>query len=481
MSVRILALALGTFVISSGVYLIAGLLPDVAARGDVSVAAAGQLITVHALTCAIAAPLLSALLARADRRRLLWAGMALFVAGSVATAVIPSFAGMVVARVISALGASIFTPMATVIAADLVPAHRRARAAAVVTGGMTLATVIGVPAGLTLRDGLGFTGVFWLIAALGCAVALTLFAVPSSSVATATAEAGANADGAAADTVGVAAPGADTGGRTAGGLAGRVWRSSGAAAVLRVRAVRIVLAASLLGALADFAAYTYAVPMFKPFGGERLHLILLVYGIAGAVGNVLGGRITDRHGSAAGIVAALGALALGLVALPLAQGSVGATLVAVALWGAGGWGIMPAAQHRVLAWAPWAAGVAISLNASAVYLGMAAGGAVGGAVVGGAGAIMLGPIGAAIAVAGLIVFVGTRLRGLRELHLAAGTSASRFRAVPVIRFPLGSRVVTATWLPRARAARPRVPSPRTAPALSYFCSPILLTGAAEYR
>lgn len=452
MSVRILALALGTFVISSGVYLIAGLLPDVAARGDVSVAAAGQLITVHALTCAIAAPLLSALLARADRRRLLWAGMALFVAGSVATAMIPSFGGMVAARVVSALGASIFTPMATVIAADLAPADRRARAAAVVAGGMTLATVIGVPAGLTLRDGLGFAGVFWLIAGLGCVVALTLFAVPSSRT--------------------TAAAVADAGG---------AGRSSGAGAVLRVRPVRIVLVASLLGALADFAAYTYAVPMFEPFGGQRLHLILIVYGIAGAVGNALGGRITDRHGSAAGIVAALAVLALGLVALPLTQGSVGATLVAVALWGAGGWGIMPAAQHRVLAWAPWAAGVAISLNASAVYLGMAAGGAVGGAVVDGAGAIMLGPIGAVIAVAGLIVFAGTRLRGLRELRLAAGTSASRFRAVPVIRFPLGSRVVTATWLHRPRDARNRVPAQRTAPALSYFCSPILLTGAAEHR
>jgi DHA1 family purine base/nucleoside efflux pump-like MFS transporter len=455
--VRILALALGTFVISSGVYLIAGLLPDVAARGGVSVAAAGQLITVHALTCAIAAPLLSALFGGADRRRLLWTGMALFVAGSVATAVVPSFAGLVLARVVSAVGASLFTPMATVIAADLAPAHRRARAAAVVTGGMTLATVIGVPAGLMLRASLGFGGVFWLVAALGCAVALAVFAVPRT-----------------------AAPAwEDTEAASGAGASG--GRARGTASVLGVRAVRIVLAASLLGALADFAAYTYSVPMFGHFGGGSLHAILLAYGIAGAVGNVLGGRITDRFGSAAGIASALGALALGLVALPLAQGSVAGTLVAVVLWGAGGWGIMPAAQHRVLAWAPWAAGVAISLNASAVYLGMAAGGVVGGAVLGTLGAITLGPIGAVIAVAGLVVFGGTRLRGLRELRLASGKSVARFAALPVVRFPLGSRVVAATWLPRTREPRPRAARVRQAPALSYFCSPLLLTGAAEHR
>lgn len=449
MSVRILALALGTFVISSGVYLTAGLLPDVAARGHVSVATAGQLVTVHALTCAIAAPLLSALLARVPRRQLLFAGMGLFVAGSVATAVTSDFGGLVLARVVSAVGASLFTPMATVIAADLAPEHRRAQAAAVVTGGMTLATVIGVPAGLTLRGSLGFGGVFWLVAALGVAVSAALFAVPRTRTIAALPEGSAAA------------------------------RSRGAASVLGVRAVRIVLAASLLGALADFAAYTYAVPMFGHFGGASLHLVLLAYGIAGAVGNALGGKITDRFGSAAGIVSALGALALGLVSLPLAQGSLVATLVAVALWGVGGWGIMPAAQHRVLAWAPWAAGVAISLNASAVYLGMATGSAVGGAVLDALGPISLGPIGATIAVAGLVVFAGTRLRGLRELRLAA--SPSRVAGVPVIRFPLGARVVAAAWLPRPRETRVRVPDPRPVPGLSYFCSPLLLTGAAERR
>lgn len=454
MSVRILALALGTFVISSGVYLTAGLLPDVAARGHVSVATAGQLVTVHALTCAIAAPLLSALLARVPRRQLLFAGMGLFVAGSVATAVTSDFGGLVLARVVSAVGASLFTPMATVIAADLAPEHKRAQAAAVVTGGMTLATVIGVPAGLTLRGSLGFGGVFWLVAALGVAVSAALFAVPRTRTIADLPDEPASA------------------------------RSRGAASVpcfsvLGVRAVRIVLAASLLGALADFAAYTYAVPMFGHFGGASLHLVLLTYGIAGAVGNALGGRITDRFGSAAGIVSALCALALGLVSLPLAQGSLVATLVAVALWGVGGWGIMPAAQHRVLAWAPWAAGVAISLNASAVYLGMATGSAVGGAVLGTLGPITLGPIGAVIAVAGLVVFAGTRLRGLRELRLAAGPN--RLAGVPVIRFPLGARVVTAAWLPRPRETRVRIPDPRPVPSLSYFCSPLLLTGAAERR
>lgn len=447
MSPRILVLALGTFVISSGVYLIAGLLPDVAARGHVSVAVAGQLITVHALTCAIGAPLLSALFGHVDRRKLLWVAMALFVVGNAATALLPDFSAMVLSRIVAAIGASLFVPVATVIAADLAPPDRRARAAALVTGGMTLATVIGVPAGLLLRDVLGFTGVFWLVAALGCAVAGAVFVVPH-------------------------APSVP-----------RRSASRAGPSVLGMRAVRVVLVVSLLGSLADFAAYTYSVPMFTGFGVESLQVILLTYGIAGAVGNYLGGRVTDRYGSAVGISGSLGLLALGLVALPLAQGSTVGTLVAAVLWGAGGWGIMPAAQHRVLGLAPWAASVVISLNASAVYLGMAFGGVAGGAVLGGLGVTALGPVSALIAVAGLVAFGAPRLRGLRIPAVrmpAARVSAARLRALPVVRFPLGSRAISATWLPRTRAAR-RAPlaARRSTPDLAYLCTPQLLTGAVE--
>lgn len=380
MPVRLLVLAVGAFVINTGSYLIAGVLPAVAAHLDVPVTTAGQLVTVHAFTYAISAPLLSGLAGRWERRRLLWLSLALFVVGSVATAVAPDFGSMTAARILAALGASLYTPTAVVIASDLVPLDRRGRAVSLVLSGLTLATVIGVPIGVLLVGPLGYQGLFVMVAVLGVLASAALVVLPR-----------------------VPAPAPAPFGQRL--------------SVLRNRAVVWVLVVSLLGSLADFAAYTYASPMLGALtgvGAGTLGLLLFVYGIAGAAGNVVVGRLTDRCGSGIGIVGSLLLLAAGLVLLPLAGSSTVAVAGLLVLWGFGGWGIMPAVQHRLIALAPASTAIVIAFNSSALYLGMGLGGITGGAVVAQWGWNSLGPAAAVVSVLALVLFRRTSRRAVPE-------------------------------------------------------------------
>jgi DHA1 family purine base/nucleoside efflux pump-like MFS transporter len=370
MPFRLLVLAVGTFVINTGSYLVAGVLPAIAAHVGVPVTTAGQLVTLHALTYAISAPVLSTVVGRWERRRLLWLALALFVVGNIATAVAPDFGTLTAARVLGALGASLFTPTAVVIAADLVPLDRRGRAVSMVLSGLTLATVIGVPLGVLLEDFVGYQGLFWTVAVLGVLASAVLLALPQ-----------------------VPAPPA--------------MRMRERVSVLRNRAVLWVLVVSMLGSLADFAAYTYASPMLSALtgaGAGTLGVLRFVYGVAGAMGNTLVGRITDRFGSAIGIVGALLALAMGLALVPVAGGSEPVTAAVLVLWGLGGWGIMPAIQHRLIALTPAGAGVVIAFNSSALYLGMGFGGLTGGVVAAEWGWVALGPVSAAVALLALALF-----------------------------------------------------------------------------
>ncbi|WP_017974805.1 MFS transporter [Actinopolyspora halophila] len=374
MSFRLLVLAVGTFVVNTGSYLVAGVLPAIAGHIGVSVTVAGQLVTVHALTYAVSAPVLSTMVSRWERRRLLWFSLGLFVASNVATALAPDFATLTAARVLGAIGASLFTPTAVVIASDLVPLDRRGRAVSVVLSGLTLATVIGVPAGVLLNGVFGYQGLFWLVAALGVIASLALRVLPA-----------------------VPAPPPIRLGERIG--------------VLRNRAVVLVLTVSALASLADFAGYTYAAPMLESLTGVSagtLGVLLFVYGAAGATGNVVVGRVTDRFGSSVGIVGSLLVLTAGLALLPLAGTALPVSAVLLALWGFGGWGIMPAVQHRLIALKPALASVVIAFNSSAMYLGMGLGGVTGGAVVSRWGWDALGPASAAVAVLALLLLHWTR-------------------------------------------------------------------------
>src|SRR5580693_1712655 len=168
-------LALGTFAIGTEGFMIAALLPTIAADIRVSVAEAGLLVSIFALAYATSSPVLTALTGRVDRRQLLLGSMSLFAVFNMAAALAHSFLALAAARVLLAFAAGLFTPNANALAGALVPAEQRGRAIAIVNGGLTAAIALGVPLGALVGERLGWrmtfvgVGVLSAIAAAGLA------------------------------------------------------------------------------------------------------------------------------------------------------------------------------------------------------------------------------------------------------------------------------------------------------------------------
>ena len=177
---------------------------------------------------------------------------------------------------------------------------------------------------------------------------------------------------------------------------------------------------TLLWGIAIFSVYTYIADLYGGLGaeGEAISLVLFVGGIASFAGVALGGFAADRIGPAGTICLALSVLAVSLAsmsalhAVPVGRILRGASLAAVALYGIGSYAFNPAQQHRLIGLSGPSAGIVLSLNASAIYLGSAAGAFLGGLVLTCGSAAMLGYFGAAMALAALALFGLSRLSGM---------------------------------------------------------------------
>lgn len=345
MSARIYLLGAGAFAVGTSAYVVSGVLPDVSSELHVSLTAAGQLATAFSLSYAVGAPILSTLTGRWERRTLLIAALVLAALGNLIAAVATDYSVLIVGRVVAALGAAAYTPAATLFATGLLPPEERGRAVAIVFGGLTFALVLGVPAGSLLGPTLGYKGVFALITVVAVLVAIVeRTALPK-----------------------VDAP----------PVVGLRERFAGVAD----RRVQIILAMTVLAVLGAFSVYIYIVPLLKHTAGltgNATGLLLLLYGVGAVLGNLVGGRATDRFGSLrtllvmlVGITAVVGTLDI------TASTEVGAG-AALFVWGMFTWAFNPPIQNLLL---ELGGGLLISLNASAIYLGAGLSAVVGGLVI----------------------------------------------------------------------------------------------------
>ncbi|PWB61091.1 MAG: MFS transporter, partial [Bradyrhizobiaceae bacterium] len=167
MPVTLFWLALGAFCIGTEMFVIAPLLPAMAADLDVSVATAGQLVTVAALTYAIGSPVLATLTGSRERKSLLVATLLAFALTAALAALVRSFAELVAAKVLLALAAGLFMPSANSVGALLVAPERRARAIAAITGGLTVAVAFGVPLGAWIGSFSSWRTAYALVGASG--------------------------------------------------------------------------------------------------------------------------------------------------------------------------------------------------------------------------------------------------------------------------------------------------------------------------
>ncbi len=337
-------LAMGSFAMGTDSFVLAGILPNIAGDLHVSTAAAGQTTTVFALTYALAAPLLAGLTGALPRKPLMLAALGLFVLANLASAAAPTLALLLVARVAAGLGAALYTPNASAAATALVEPARRGRALAMVLGGLTVGTVLGVPVGTAIgqriswQASLVFVAVVGLVALLGILATLPSLALPP------------------------AVP-----------LRARF-------ALLGNRRVLAIVTVMLLASAASISVYTYIAVVLAHTAhitGTTLAAVLLVWGAGGAVGAFGSGALTDRYGPGTALVLAIITLTVTLAALTVTT-SVPVVFVVMAVNGAAAWAVATPNNHRLTALAPALPGVVISLNSSGIYLGQALGAGAGG-------------------------------------------------------------------------------------------------------
>ncbi|MBX6375957.1 MAG: MFS transporter [Acetobacteraceae bacterium] len=390
----LLWLTLGAFAIGTEGFMIAGLLPAMARDLGVGIPAAGHLVTAFSLTYALGTPVMAVLTAGLERRRLLALAMGTFALSNLLASLAPNYPGLLGARLLLALSAGTFMPAASGYATAALP-DRRGRALSMVTAGLTLAIVAGVPLGVLVGEGFGWRATFLAVAGLAT---LSLL-----------------------------------------GILVRLPRLPAAAsASLRERLavagrgdVLAVLAASVLMMAGAFSAYTYLgvfLAAAAGFGSRELALALLAFGLASAAGTQLGGSAADRWGPrrAAMLGGGLAALAFGglsLVALLWPGHAAPAIFAPLLLWGLAGWGMMTAQQARLVALAPALAPVTLSLNASAIYLGSATGAAMGALVVAAGAVVQIGWVAMGFALLSVLVIGATARRALL-------TSAATAKALP---------------------------------------------------
>ncbi|MFK0294875.1 MFS transporter [Streptomyces sp. NPDC090442] len=382
---RISTLALGAFAVGTSGYIITGVLPQLSAELAVSASTAGLLTTSFAVAYAIGSPLLAVATSRWGRRPLIVCALLVAALGNACAAVAPDFVSLLAARILTAAGAAVFTPAATVVAAELSGTERRARAAAVVFGGMTIATIVGVPVGSLLVGPLGYRGVFGLVAGMCAAAAVAVaLAVPA-----------------------VAAPPKVT-------LRERF-------VVARDPRVLAVLGITLAASLGVFSVYTYAAPVLAAtvsVAGGTLSLLLFGYGIGGAIGNVVGGVAADRFGYRLPLLAAVCGSVLTLSVLSVTGNAVLAAGL-LFVWGVSSWAFNPPVQRRLIELAPSASGLLLALNASALYLGIGLSGVVGGAVLDRFPARTVPLVGAGLCLVAVVVHLAS---GRRSAAVASGAA-----------------------------------------------------------
>jgi DHA1 family inner membrane transport protein len=375
MDIRLVGLALGTFAIGIEGFVVASLLPQIAGDTGVTLVQAGYLVVTYAFAYAIGAPIVAALTGSLDRRSILAGSALVFVVGALLAAVSPSYLLLMAARLLIAVMAGLYAATAQATAVAISESHHRARAVAAVVGGTTLAVAFGAPLGAFISAFAGWRGTYVFIALIGAIAAIVVwFLLPR-------------------------------------GLYADRLTVSQRVGVIRHPGLLPALLTMLLYMTGAFAVYTYiAAIAVEGTGLSRtlMPIVLLSFGIGAAIGNVVGGQLADRVGATRTVILAsvLNAIVLMAVSwtMQLPHDVAGPSLIALMfVWGVIAWMFPPAQASRVLAIAPESAPLALSLNYSALYLGVALGSMIGGLILAHIGLAYLGWIGAAFPVLGLVV------------------------------------------------------------------------------
>jgi DHA1 family inner membrane transport protein len=375
MPLALWALALSAFAIGTTEFVIVGLIPIIAASLGVSVPSAGLLVSLYALGVAIGAPVLTALSGRIPRKQLLLALMVLFTIGNLLAWLAPGYGTLMAARVLTGLAHGVFFSIGSTIATGLVSKDKAASAIALMFSGLTVALVTGVPLGTFIGQTFGWQSTFLAVALLGVVAILgSALLVPNN--------------------IAMSPPA----------------RLATQLAILKKPRLLLVYAMTTLGYGGTFIAFTYLAPILQEvsgFAAGSVSLVMLVYGVSVAFGNIWGGKLADKHGPVRALQIVFALLALVLLVLTFTAASKVLALVTVLLWGAVAFGNVPGLQvyvvQRAEQDAPDAVDVASGLNIAAFNVGIALGAWGGGLIVAHAGLMATPWIGALVVIGALLL------------------------------------------------------------------------------
>lgn len=373
----LIALAIGAFGIGVTEFAPMGMLPSIATGLGVSIPAAGLLVSAYALGVLIGAPLMTLATVKIPRRYLLIGLMAIFTLGNLMSAVASDYLSLMLARVVTSLNHGAFFGVGAVVAASVVAPEKRAGAVAAMFMGLTLATIGGVPLATWFGEMFGWRTAFWGIAGLGVVAMATLaYALPN-----------------------VPLP-----------------KGDGVMAEIRVLGRGPVLAAlalTVVGSSAMFTVFTYIAPILHDQAQASTRFItgmLVLFGGGLTLGNMWGGKAADRSIDRTLIVSLVVLIAV-LLVFPLVLGWAVPTALAILLWGAASFALVPPLQMRVMEAAKDAPNLASAVNIGAFNLGNAVGAALGGAVINaGLGYPAISFAGATMAALGLVMVLGLAWR-----------------------------------------------------------------------
>lgn len=343
----VVSLGLGIFTLVASEFLPASLLSPIAADLGITEGVAGQLVTATSIIGIVGGPLVVSSLPRLDRRWVMAGLTTLAIASNVLVAIAPAFGLMLAARLLLGIAISGFWAMSLAVTAQLVPADRLGRAMTIVNTGVSLATIAAVPAGAYFGELLGWRAVFLLAAGAGvvtlAAQLVTLPPVPPSG-----------------------APG---------------FRSLLQTALTPVVALGVLAIVLIAGG--HFMGFTYLRPAFETVDGltpELLAVLLMVYGVASFIGNMVAGPLADRRLPLL-VIAAPVAIGLGTAMLALGGSGLVMAFVTVFVWGLGFGAVPTMVQTWIAHVAPERLESASGLIVAAFQIAITIGAAVGGLLV----------------------------------------------------------------------------------------------------
>lgn len=375
MPIALFALTLSAFAIGTTEFVIVGLVPTIAQDLGVALPSAGLLVSLYALGVAIGAPVLTAFTGRWNRKWVLLSLMSLFIVGNVLAWMAPNYASLMMARILTGLAHGVFFSIGSTIAISLVPKEKEASAIAIMFTGLTVALVTGVPLGTFIGQTFGWRVTFLTVAALGTiALVGSALLVPKNLKQPAPATLRQQLE------------------------------------VITHPRLLLVYAMTAVGYGGTFTAFTYLTPILEDvtgFASGMVSLLLLVYGISVAAGNIWGGKLADRLGPTSALYIIFGGLAAILFVFSFTAYHPIAAVITLLVWGAFAFGNVPGLQVYVVQLAerytPHSVDVASGLNIAAFNIGIAGGAWLGGHVVEDMGLMNTPWIGGAIVLSALLL------------------------------------------------------------------------------